>query len=100
MSRKQVVLSAVAVAVALLCMGGVAWLKWPRAGARGAGLSRAEIYRPTPFEILAVPYSPPPRQLEGAPGSARPDPFPPHVRALNEKKISVVGYMAPLSMNA
>ena len=100
MSRKQRIVSALAVAISLACMGAVGWRNWPQTGAAADSCPGAGPYRETSFAVLAFPYTPPPRQTAAAPISARPDPFPAEVRALDGRKISITGYMAPLSMNA
>jgi hypothetical protein len=96
MTRTQALMSAVAIAVAVGCMGGVAWIHRPRPGE--AGGRKADVYRPTLFALLAFPYHPPPKLLPGIESPPRPDPFPPQVRALDGERISIIGYMAPLSM--
>jgi hypothetical protein len=59
-----------------------------------------EEYRQTLFALLAFPYTPPPKRLPESDAPRRPDPFPAKIRELHGKKVSIFGYMAPLSMNA
>jgi hypothetical protein len=55
--------------------------------------------QPVSFATLSsFPYSPPARRVGGARTVLRPDPFPPEVRALHGKKVSISGFMVPLTM--
>lgn len=99
MTRKQVLISGTAVIVALACIAGIV-LKYRSRGSESSGGLGQGAYRQTEFSVLAFPYNTPPRRLPGSDAPPRPDPFPPQVRALQGEKLSISGYMAPLTMNA
>lgn len=99
MTKKQVLIIGAAAIVVLACMSGIAW-KYKSRGSEPGGGSVHGTYRQTEFSVLAFPYNTPPRRPPGSDAPPRPDPFPAQVRALNGEGISIVGYMAPLTMNA
>ncbi len=85
--------SAVSVIMIVAGIVGTVWLSRHRSAAKGE-------YRTLSLAELSFPYHPPPKASPGSSPPGRPDPFPARIRALEGAKVSILGYMAPLTMKA